>query len=91
MTRVEVEELHKQTEGKEMFAVFSKGEKYNSFLSSLLSICVSEIVSNVNAFFIIAITLLSSTSILYLERRIFRTEQGVECSDLSIVPTAPIQ
>ena len=29
MTRVEVEELHKQTEGKEMFAVFSKGEKYN--------------------------------------------------------------
>ena len=29
LTRVEVEELHKQTGGQEMFAVFSKGEKYN--------------------------------------------------------------
>ena len=29
LTRVEVEELHKQTGGQDMFAVFSKGEKYN--------------------------------------------------------------
>ena len=29
LTRVEVEELHKQIGGQEMFAVFSKGEKYN--------------------------------------------------------------
>ena len=29
LTRVEVEELHKQTGGQEMFAIFNKGEKYN--------------------------------------------------------------